>query len=54
MNVDEAISYFGDRKKMAENLGVSLYVTYRWDKKLPMLRQFQIERMSDGKLKADA
>ena len=53
MTTDEAIAYFGDRKKMAEALGIGLHGTYRWGDHPPKLRQFQIERLSDGELVAD-
>lgn len=53
MKTDEAIKFFGDRKKMAEVLGIWPHGTYRWGDSPPMLRQYQIERISEGKLKAD-
>jgi transcriptional repressor of cell division inhibition gene dicB len=53
MTTDEAIAYFGDRKQMAQALGIGLHGTYRWGDHPPKLRQFEIERLSDGELKAD-
>ena len=53
MTTDEAILYFGDRKKMAEALGIWPHGTYRWGEFPPMLRQFQMERLTDGKLVAE-
>ena len=53
MTNEEAIKFFGHRAIMAEKLGVTLHVTYRWDEQMPMLRQYQVERLSNGRLKAD-
>jgi len=53
MTTDEAIAYFGDRKEMAEALGIGLHGTYRWGENPPMLRQFEIERLTKGGLPAD-
>ena len=53
MTTEEAIAYFGNRKKMGEALGIWPHVTYRWGEYPPKLRQFEIERISDGKLKAE-
>ena len=52
MTTDEAIEYFGDRKRMAEALKIGLHGTYRWGESPPKLRQFEIERISDGELMA--
>ena len=52
MTTDEAIAHFGDRKQMAKALAIGLHGTYRWGEFPPKLRQFEIERLSDGKLKA--
>ena len=53
MTTDEAIAYFGDRKEMAEALGIGLHGTYRWGENPPMSRQFEIERLTKGGLPAD-
>ena len=53
MTTDEAIAFFGDRKKMAQALGIGLHGTYRWGENPPKLRQFEIERLSDGELVVD-
>ena len=37
---------------MAEALGIGLHGTYRWGDHPPKLRQFEIERLSDGELVA--
>lgn len=53
MTTEEAIAHFGDRKKMAEMLRIWPHGTYRWGEFPPMLRQFQMERLTDGKLVAE-
>jgi transcriptional repressor of cell division inhibition gene dicB len=50
MTTEQAIAFFGDRKKMAKALDIGLHGTYRWGDHPPMLRQFQMERLSDGAL----
>ena len=54
MTTDEAIAYFGDRKQMAAALGIGLHGTYRWGESPPKLRQFQMERLSNGALKVES
>jgi hypothetical protein len=53
MTTDEAIAYFGSRKKLAFFLDIWPHATYRWGEYPPRLRQFEIERFSDGELRAD-
>jgi|TARA_R110000782_G_scaffold2271_2_gene8865 hypothetical protein len=53
MTTDEAIMYFGNRKKMAVALRIWPHGTYRWGEYPPMLRQFEMERLSDGELRAE-
>jgi len=54
MTTTEAINHFTSRKLMAEALKIGVFGTYRWGQNPPILRQFQIERLTKGKLKADA
>lgn len=55
MTLSEAVSHFGSLAKMARSLGVSTAATARWSNndRVPMLRQYQIEKLTKGKLKAD-
>lgn len=53
MTTDEAIAFFGGRKQMAAALKIGLHGTYRWGDHPPKLRQFEMERMSDGELMTD-
>mgnify|MGYP003659349276 FL=1 len=50
MKTTEAIEWFGSRKKMADALGIWPHATYRWGENPPMLRQFEIEHLSDNEL----
>jgi len=52
-NLDKAISHFGTKVRLAKELGVSPMVVYQWSKrKVPAERACQIERISDGAVKA--
>lgn len=53
MTTDEAIAFFGSRKKMSERLNIWPHGTYRWGDHPPRLRQFEIERISKGELKVE-
>ena len=53
MTTQEAIDFFGGQRKMAEALKITTQATFQWGERPPMLRQFEIERISGGKLKAD-
>lgn len=53
MKTQEAIQHFGGRKiDLAKAIGVSPSAITQWGEVPPMLRQFQIERITGGKLKA--
>lgn len=53
MTTEEAINYFGNVKKLADELGIWPHVIYRWGDTPPMARQYELEVKSNGKLKAD-
>ena len=53
MTTEEAIKHFGSKKKLADALGIWPHPIYRWKESPPPLRQFQIERLTKGELKAD-
>lgn len=54
MNAKEAIQHFGNIKNLADALQIK-YVqsVYQWGDKVPMRRQYQLQLMTKGKLKAD-
>lgn len=52
MKTQDAADFFGGRKKLAEALGISPSAVSMWGESVPMSRQYQIEILSKGKIKA--
>lgn len=52
MTKHQAIKYFGSSKALAEALGVTPQAVSGW-KGIPARRQYEIERITNGALKAD-
>jgi DNA-binding transcriptional regulator YdaS (Cro superfamily) len=48
-----AISYFGSSTKLAKKLKITKQSISQWGDDVPPLRAYQIERITNGKLKAD-
>jgi hypothetical protein len=55
MKPTDLISHFGTQEKTAEALGVTQGTVSAWKSagEVPILRQMQAERLTDGALKAD-
>lgn len=55
MTLEEILNYFGDKAAVAKALGTSKPVVYEWFNKnrIPYGRQCEIERFTEGVLKAD-
>lgn len=53
MTKQEALAHFGTVAKLAKALGISTQAIYDWPEKVPALRQFQIERITNGQLQAE-
>ena len=54
MKTDDAIKFFGGKKiELAKALGLSPSAITQWGETVPELRQFQLERLTKGKLKAE-
>ena len=53
MTKAEAIKHFGGSTKVAKALGITKQAVYKWPEELPEGRQFQIEILTQGKLKAE-
>jgi len=51
MTKTQALEHFGSVKALAKALGVSYEAVRQWES-VPPLRQYQIERITDGALKA--
>lgn len=52
MTVDEAIAYFGSPTRVCRALGIRRAAIGNWCGQVPLLRQYQLERLTDGALKA--
>lgn len=52
MTKSQAIQYFGSISALAKALGVTYEAVRQWGQ-VPELRQYQIESITSGKLKAD-
>ena len=48
----EAISHFGNATNLAKALGINSSAVYQWPDEVPRLRAFEIERITNGELKA--
>ncbi|WP_431482254.1 Cro/CI family transcriptional regulator [Pseudomonas solani] len=52
MNMTEAISHFGSKKKIADALGIYPSAVTQWGDSIPELRQIQLQALSKKKPKA--
>ena len=54
MTKSEIIAHFGNGSKAAQALGITRMAVNSWrENAVPMLRQYEIERLTKGALKAD-
>ena len=53
MNKSHAINYFGNKVKLAKAVGVSPASITRWGEKVPKLRAYQLQVITNGALQAD-
>lgn len=53
MKTQQVAEFFGNKKKLAEALGIRPSAVTMWGETIPVSRQFQIEVLSKGKFKAD-
>jgi hypothetical protein len=53
MKTSEAVARFGSVRGLAEALGVTEQAIYLWGEYPPALRQYEIEELTRGKLKAE-
>jgi hypothetical protein len=53
MRTTEAVSWAGGVRRLAERLGVSVQAIYAWGDHPPILRQYELEIISGGQLKAE-
>jgi hypothetical protein len=52
MKTQDAIDHYGSRDALARALGLDRTATYHWGDEVPELRQYQIEVLSGGALRA--
>lgn len=52
MNTQEVAEFFGNKKKLAEALGIRPSAVTMWGETIPESRQYQIQVLSKGKFKA--
>lgn len=52
MKTKQVIKHYGSIKETAEAIGTSYEAVRKWGVYPPKLRQYQIESLTDGKLKA--
>lgn len=53
MNKEAVIEYFGGVEKTATALGISKGAVSQWGKEIPMLRAYEVERITGGALFAE-
>ena len=53
MKTQDAIKHFGGRQQLADVLGITRPAIYEWGETVPELRQYQIEVLSGGALRAE-
>lgn len=54
MNMTDAIKYFGSKTKLAAALGISPSAVTMWGETVPESRQYQLQVLTKGKLKASS
>jgi len=53
VTTNQAVRHFGGKKELAAALGIWPHNIARWGRRPPLKRQYEIEIMTDGALKAD-
>jgi transcriptional repressor of cell division inhibition gene dicB len=53
MNTKDAAAHYGSKTALAEALGISRAAVSLWGDTVPEARQYQLEILTKGKLKAD-
>jgi DNA-binding transcriptional regulator YdaS (Cro superfamily) len=51
MNKTDVIKHFGSKSAVARALGITPQAVYDWPEKIPIGRAFQIQVLTNGKLK---
>lgn len=53
MKTRDAAIFFGSKKKLADALGIQPSAVTMWGDSIPVSRQYQIQVLSKGKLRAE-
>jgi len=53
MKTKDAAEFFGSKSKLAMALDIYPSAITQWGEEVPLIRQYQIQVLSKGKLKAD-
>lgn len=53
MKTRDAANFFGSKKKLADALGIQPSAVTMWGDSIPVSRQYQIQVLSKGKLRAE-
>lgn len=53
MKKADVVAHFGNQTKVANALGISHVAVSKWGDDIPLLRAYQIERITNGALKAE-
>ncbi|RDH41423.1 Cro/Cl family transcriptional regulator [Zooshikella ganghwensis] len=54
MHINQAVEYFGNKISIAKALGISSASISKWGEKVPKLRAYQLQVITNGALKADS
>ena len=52
MKTTDAVRYFGTKSELARALGITKQSITSWADTVPLARQYQLERLTGGRLKA--
>lgn len=53
MNTVQAVAHFGSKRELSKVLGVGRSAVSNWGESIPIARQYQLQIITKGKLKAD-
>lgn len=51
MELEKVLEHFGGPSALAEKLNIARQAIYQWENGIPLLRQYQIQALTDGKFK---
>lgn len=53
MNISEVLCVYGTKKAIADALGIHKSAVTKWGNQVPLLRQFQLQQATAGRLVAE-